>query len=38
MTMPVPLKVACQEDVYLGKWQRWYKNQVRCRIMTPFAS
>jgi hypothetical protein len=34
----VPLKVACQEDVYLGKWQRWYKNQVRCRIMTPFAS
>jgi hypothetical protein len=27
MTMPVLWKVAWQEDVYLGMWQRWYKNQ-----------
>lgn len=27
MTMPVLWKVACQEDVYPGMWQRWYKNQ-----------
>ena len=27
MTMTVLWKVACQEGVYLGMWQRWYKNQ-----------
>jgi hypothetical protein len=27
MTIPVLWKVACQEDVYPGMWQRWYKNQ-----------
>jgi hypothetical protein len=27
MTMQVLWKVACQEDVYLGMGQRWYKNQ-----------
>ena len=27
MTVPVLWKVACQEDVYPGMWQRWYRNQ-----------
>lgn len=27
MKMSVLWKVACQEDVYPGMWQRWYKNQ-----------
>lgn len=27
MKMPALWKVACQEDVYPGMWQRWYKNQ-----------
>jgi hypothetical protein len=27
MTNPKLWKVACQEDVYPGMWQRWYRNQ-----------
>ncbi len=26
-SMTILWKVACQEDVYPGMWQRWYKNQ-----------
>ena len=27
MNMPTLWKVTCQEDVYPGMWQRWFKNQ-----------